>query len=1153
MIRTLRQAQEPARRRFSSSGWILKGVAAAAAVALIAVLGAGITMLLDEDEAPPGRDPVAARDYVRLLAGLTPAGTLSQDHLEGKRRLADSNVKVLMDTSGSMRTYDFDQPRSLEQVAKEIRDKSIVPLESPKSKEKETRDTRDSFLRTDADPMMRDGSIRTFERMPDVSVPDSLNTNQALGIQNGDKDQPPLNLPAPGGFGGKGQGGAIELGNGTISPYTYNMRALPAGATRSETTTSKVVGKKTADPGYLLPPMSGSGSSSSGKPSDAKAGESSKDKRDPKPMAGIPPPVATIPAAPMLPGSTTPPPTDGSYVQPGLLFRQSGTDKENKAQNETGADKKIDKLAQQVKDLDAGEKQAGKQPVKEQPKTEQQPEAPPEPGKFIIRTGDVDFEVDSFDAAVLTIQKLVGATKGGYVATINSDKLPNGKVRGAVAVRVPPGQLDKLVLDLRAALSKTGELKGQRIGSQDITKQYTDLQSRLKAARTMEERLLKIIKDGKGEIKDLILAEKELGIWHTKIEELEGELRYYGNLVSLSTLTINLAEKEIHVAAAVSESERVQAGIEVEDVEKSMREVLKAVEDVKGRVTQSELKQHAAGQLNAVLVFEVAPDSAGLIRDRLKQLGTVARLEIDRIQTAEGGTKLPQNGKLERGKTQFRVSLYNLANIAPRETVTIRVAADDVPMAYRALREAVTKAKGRVLNADLREQDQQNVGAQLDFDIRRIDEGGVQAALSGSGDVLSRHVARVAEAENVTDTKVRFNVQLVASTSIAPRETVTIRLAANDVPGAYRTLREMNVKSGARVLTASLQEQDRLRVSAQLDFNMRRSDEGQFLAAMTAAGDVLSRHVARSGDGENVTDKRILYRIEFINAANIAPREVVTLKVAAADVPAAYRTVREAVAKAEARVLTADLQEQDRQKISAQLDFDVQRKEEAAVLTTLNSAVEVLFRQVTRAAESENVTDKRVWYKVEFVPATAVEPREVVGFAIEVTDVENALSVLSAQVKELQGRIVEGPKSAHEQNGRVTALVVYDVPLSSAPAVAEKLRNSGQVRASRTTPNPQAPEGKLALARFNVRLENADPVVPRDEGVWAQSRSIMAFSFRGLSLSLTVLIVGALFAIPWLLVIAVVVWLVRRIWWSAPPTVNLVPAGPTTPTAPVAG
>ena len=48
----------------------------------------------------------------------------------------------------------------------------------------------------------------------------------------------------------------------------------------------------------------------------------------------------------------------------------------------------------------------------------------------------------------------------------------------------------------------------------------------------MEQRLLQIIKEGKGEIKQLLEAEKELGVWRTKIEEFEGEIRYYSHLAA---------------------------------------------------------------------------------------------------------------------------------------------------------------------------------------------------------------------------------------------------------------------------------------------------------------------------------------------------------------------------------------------------------------------------------------------------------------------------------------------------------------------------------------------------------------------------------------------------------------------------------------------
>ncbi|HSQ57847.1 MAG TPA: hypothetical protein VLM40_19140, partial [Gemmata sp.] len=263
----------------------------------------------------------------------------------------------------------------------------------------------------------------------------------------------------------------------------------------------------------------------------------------------------------------------------------------------------------------------------------------------------------------------------------------------------------------------------------------------------------------------------------------EGEIRYYNNLAALSTLTITITEKEIRAAAALIERERVQAGVEVEDVEKAYQEVLKAVAEAKGRVTKSEMKQVTAGQFNATINFEVAPEAAGPVRDRLNQLGRLARLEIDRLQEAEGGTT-PTTAKPKRGDTVFLVQLYNLANIEPRETATLQLAVVDVPTAYQALRDAVAKASGRVLVAQLNEQDRQNVTAQFDFEVRRADDAAIRVAFDAAGEVVGRQVTRAAESASVTDAKVRYNVALLAANRLKPREIFTLEIEVADVDAA---------------------------------------------------------------------------------------------------------------------------------------------------------------------------------------------------------------------------------------------------------------------------------------------------------------------------------------------------------------------------------
>jgi hypothetical protein len=467
----------------------------------------------------------------------------------------------------------------------------------------------------------------------------------------------------------------------------------------------------------------------------------------------------------------------------------------------------------------------------------------PEPGarRVIIRSGTMEFEVNSFDEASSIVTKLVAGLNGAFVATVNSEKLPSGKVRGAITVRTPPEQLDRLVIDLRRDLGAAGELKGMKIGSQDITKQYTDLESRLRGARAMEQRLMQLIKDGKGEIKQLLEAEKELGVWRTKIEEIEGEIRFYANQAALSTLTIALAEKEAR--AATTESERVQAGVEVEDVDKAYQQALSAVAEAKGRVAKSELKQLSAGQFNASLQFEVPPDAAGPLRDRLRQLGHVARLEIDRVQQATGGTP-PADAKVKRGDTLFLVQLYNLANVAARETATLQVAVPDVRAAYQALRDVVGKATGRVLNAQFNEQDAQNVTAQLDFEVRRADEGAIRAALDAAGEVLSRQVIRAPESNDSTDTKVLYRVTLLATTRLSPRETTTLTLEVPDVDQALSAFAAQVAEAKGRQLSAQSTRDQSGKVSGRAVFEVPMTAAG-IIERFKSAGTVRVQQSAR--------------------------------------------------------------------------------------------------------------------------------------------------------------------------------------------------------------------------------------------------------------------------------------------------------------------
>lgn len=548
-------------------------------------------------------------------------------------------------------------------------------------------------------------------------------------------------------------------------------------------------------------------------------------------------------------------------------------------------------LLKEVKQAQATEKPAER--------AGQDGQAPQAYQRKIIRTGEVEYEIDSFDSAVTTIMKLV-EEESGFIATVNSDKLPNGKVRGTVVLRVAPERLDVLLLKLRGL----GELKSQNIRSQDVGKQYYDLESRLKAARTMEERLLRIIKEGKGEIKDLLLAERELGEWRTKIESYEGEKRYYDNQISLSTITVTLLEKEIRAPFAVTQTERVNLGLEVEDVEKAHREALAAVAEAKGRVTKSELSQLAAGQYTATLHFEVTPAASGPLRDRFKQLGNVARLNIDRVEETEGGSgKVGEALKVKQKDTQFFVSIYNLANVAPRETDVVSLACVDAEATYKEILDRIEKAGGRVVTSQLNRQRNEQTSGELRFEIKSAEAEAVLLDVRAAGEVMRLDVVENPDTQSVTKSKRGFQVMLFAMGLVEPRETVTIQLASKDVSEAYGKIQDALAAASARVLVSQLNENDRQNVTATLSFDLRKDQTVKVDAALGQAGEVLSRSVTRAQDVERVVDSKKRFSLTLVNIASIHPRETYTIGVEAEPVDAAVTAVEKLAAELHGRII----------------------------------------------------------------------------------------------------------------------------------------------------------------------------------------------------------------------------------------------------------
>ena len=152
----------------------------------------------------------------------------------------------------------------------------------------------------------------------------------------------------------------------------------------------------------------------------------------------------------------------------------------------------------------------------------------------------MSIEADSYDAASTKLNEIVLAGKG-FVASANTQKLANGKIQATVVVRVPPEQFDAVI----GRLKELGTIRNQSVGSDDVTKTYVDLESRLKGKEILAERLRKLLAEGKGTVKELMEVEVQLGNTNEAIERIKGEIKYYDNRIGLSTITLQIAEKDL--------------------------------------------------------------------------------------------------------------------------------------------------------------------------------------------------------------------------------------------------------------------------------------------------------------------------------------------------------------------------------------------------------------------------------------------------------------------------------------------------------------------------------------------------------------------------------------------------------------------------------
>ncbi|MFH1185862.1 MAG: DUF4349 domain-containing protein [Chloroflexota bacterium] len=163
--------------------------------------------------------------------------------------------------------------------------------------------------------------------------------------------------------------------------------------------------------------------------------------------------------------------------------------------------------------------------------------------RLVIRSADLSIVVVDVPARLTAIQNMANAM-GGFVVSSNiyetltrdGESVPQAQI----VVRVPQ---EKLNAALEQIKKDTVEVQSESQSGQDVTDQYVDLQSRLKAKLAAEEQLTEILQEAR-RTEDVLAVYAQLQQIQSEIEVLRGQIKYTEQSAALSAISVNIIAEE---------------------------------------------------------------------------------------------------------------------------------------------------------------------------------------------------------------------------------------------------------------------------------------------------------------------------------------------------------------------------------------------------------------------------------------------------------------------------------------------------------------------------------------------------------------------------------------------------------------------------------
>ena len=166
-----------------------------------------------------------------------------------------------------------------------------------------------------------------------------------------------------------------------------------------------------------------------------------------------------------------------------------------------------------------------------------------QPERLVIKNADLGITVDDPKAKIAAIASLANSLGGHVVISNIYQSYSNSGAEvpeGNITIRVPSESLE---LALEKIKTDVDEVDSENVSGEDVTDQYVDLQSRLKAKKAAEEKMLEIMEQARN-TEDVLAVYSQLQILQSDIEVLTGQINYYERSAAMSSISVRVVATE---------------------------------------------------------------------------------------------------------------------------------------------------------------------------------------------------------------------------------------------------------------------------------------------------------------------------------------------------------------------------------------------------------------------------------------------------------------------------------------------------------------------------------------------------------------------------------------------------------------------------------